>query len=165
MKYTILFASIIIASGVLFANLYNSVVDIKSWSADIPQSIDTARQYYKTVNPGDFYRIVGPILQILSLLSIIAFWKEFPGIRLYLIASFIFYVLDTVLTLAYFYPRNEIIFNTAKLTDIDVLKSALNQWNNMNWLRSIFIFAGVFLSCLALHKTYVIHSEAKKQTF
>jgi len=35
----VLFASLCIASGLLFANIYTSLVDAKSWGSDIPASI------------------------------------------------------------------------------------------------------------------------------
>ena len=62
----ILFAFISIACGLLFVNLYTSLIDAKSWGCDIPNSIATTREYYKTVNPGDFFRIFSPVNQILA---------------------------------------------------------------------------------------------------
>ncbi len=57
MKTMLLFASISLASGLLLINVYNSLIDTKSWGSDIPNSIATAREYFKTVNPGNFYRV------------------------------------------------------------------------------------------------------------
>jgi hypothetical protein len=51
MKTIILFASISIASGLLLVNMYTSLIDARSWGSDIPNSIATAREYFKTVNP------------------------------------------------------------------------------------------------------------------
>jgi len=45
------------ANGLLFTNIYNSMIDAKSWGADLPHSIETARQYFKSINPGKFFRI------------------------------------------------------------------------------------------------------------
>lgn len=61
MKTTILFASISLASGLLLINVYNSLIDTKSWGSNIPGSIATAREYYKAVNPGNFYRLFSPL--------------------------------------------------------------------------------------------------------
>ena len=51
MKNIIVFLSISIASGILFVNLYTSLIDAKSWGTDIPNSIAAAREYFKAVNP------------------------------------------------------------------------------------------------------------------
>ena len=47
MKKLILFLSIICASGLTMVSIYNTVVDAKSWSSDIPASIQTARDYFE----------------------------------------------------------------------------------------------------------------------
>ena len=39
MKKTILFMSIICASGLTMVSIYNTIVDAKSWGSDIPTSI------------------------------------------------------------------------------------------------------------------------------
>jgi hypothetical protein len=67
MKNVLLFASILIACGLLLTNIYNSLIDAKSWGSNIPKSIETARQYYQTVNPGNFFRIFSPVNQVLAL--------------------------------------------------------------------------------------------------
>ena len=154
MKQLLLFVSIALASGLLFTNIYTSLVDAKSWGANLPRSIETAREYFKTVNAGNFFRIFSPLNQVAGLLALILFWKVSATVRIYLGLALVLYVCTDVLTFAYFYPRNAIIFEKGSLTDIDTLKNALNGWRTMNWMRSFVVFAGVVFSCLALHKIY-----------
>jgi hypothetical protein len=40
MKIILLFASIVMASGVLISNIYTSVVDATSWGSDIPTPLN-----------------------------------------------------------------------------------------------------------------------------
>jgi hypothetical protein len=54
MKKAILCLSIICASGLTIVSIYNTIVDAKSWGSDIPASIQTARDYYKHVDPRRF---------------------------------------------------------------------------------------------------------------
>jgi hypothetical protein len=159
MKSIILFASISIASGLLFANIYNSLVDVKSWGSDIPNSLGTAREYFKTVNPGSFFRVFSPINQILSILVLILFWKSSPSIRLCLGSAFILYILVDVLTFTYFYPRNDIMLKSAQLTDINLLKRTVSEWATMNWIRNLILMTGIFFSFLSLHKIYLLHGR------
>lgn len=154
MKNSILLLSIIFASGLLFTNIYTSLVDAKSWGSDIPNSIGTARTYFKTVNAGNFFRMFSPVNQVLALLVLILFWKSTPSIRFYLGTALVLYVMADILTFAYFYPRNDIMFKTAQLTDVDLLTKTLSGWNVMNWVRSFILTAGIFLSSLSLHKIY-----------
>ncbi|MCW3119411.1 MAG: hypothetical protein JWM28_3493 [Chitinophagaceae bacterium] len=154
MKIIILFASISIASGLLFVNLYTSLVDVKSWGSNVPNSIAAARDYFKAANPGDFFRLFSPVNQVLGLLVLILFWRSSPSIRLCLGTAFFLYILGDVLTFAYFYPRNDLMFKTAALTDVDLLRKTVLEWRMMNWIRSLIILAGLGFSFLSLHKIY-----------
>ena len=154
MKTIFLFASVSIASGLLLANVYTSLIDASSWGSNIPNSIAVAREYYKTVTPGNFFRIFSPVNQALGLLVLVLFWKSSSTIRLYLGAALLMYLLAEGLTFGYFYPRNDIMFRTAQLTDIDLLKKTWSEWNSMNWVRTLVLLLGIICSCLSLHKIY-----------
>ena len=155
MKTIVLFASISIASGLMFANVYTSLVDAKSWGSDIPGSIAAAREYFKTVSPANFFRIFSPLNQMLALTVLVLFWKSSSPIRMCLAAAFVLYVSADVMTFAYFYPRNEIMFR-ARLNDVTLLRETWASWSAMNWVRSSILLAGVILSCVSLHKIYSI---------
>ena len=154
MKITLLYASILIASGLLFANIYTSLVDAQSWGSDIPQSIAVTRDYFKTTNPGHFFRIFSPVNQVVALICLIAFWKTSSAVRYGLLGALILYVLVDMMTFGYFYPRNDILFKTAPLADVELLKRTWTEWTTMNWFRSAVLLAGLCCSCVALHKTY-----------
>jgi hypothetical protein len=156
MKTILLFASITVASGVLLVNLYTSIVDAKSWGSDIPNSIAVAREYFKTVNAGTFFRVFSPLSQVLAALALVLFWKSAPSIRLCLALALVLYVLTDVMTFAYFYPRNDIMFKTAQLTDVATLKKVWAEWTAMNWVRSLVQLAGLVCSFLSLHKIYLM---------
>jgi len=154
MRTIVLFASIGIASGILLVNIYTSIVDVRSWESDVPGSIAAAREYFKSFDPGNFFRIFSPINQLLGLLTLLLFWRSFPPVRLYLGAAFLLYVLGEGLTFTYFYPRNDILFKTASLSDIELLKKTVSDWSSVNWIRSLIILTGIFFSFLSLHKIY-----------
>jgi uncharacterized membrane protein len=159
MKTLILFASISIASGLLLVNVYTSLVDAKSWGSDIPHSITAAREYFKAVSPGNFFRIFSPVNQILGLLVLILFWKTSPSIRLCLGSALILYILGDVFTFAYFYPRNDLMFKTAQLTDVDLLRKTVSEWSTMNWVRTLVVLAGLIFSFISLHKIYLLQGK------
>ena len=156
MKTIILFASISIASGLVLANTYTSLIDARSWGSDIPNSIATAREYFKTVNPGNFYRIFSPINQVLGLLVLILFWKTSPSIRLCAGIAFAMYLVAEGMTFQYFYPRNAIMFKTAQLSDINLLRKTWSEWSTMNWVRSAVLLVGLIFSYFSLHKYFYL---------
>ena len=159
MKSIILFASIAVASGLLFVNVYTSLIDATSWGNNIPDSIATARDYYKSVNPGNFFRLFSPVNQFLGVVVLVLFWKSSPAIRLYVAMAFVLYIAAEGLTFGYFYPRNAIMFKSAQITDIDLLRKTWSQWNSMNWVRSAMLLVGLIFSMLALHSFYSLRAK------
>jgi hypothetical protein len=159
MKQIFLFASVSVACGLLFSNLYTSLVDARSWGSDIPNSIAAAREYFKTVSPGNFFRMFSPVNQALGIIALILFWKSSPSIRLSLGAALFMYLLAEGLTFGYFFPRNDIMFRNAQLTDINLLKKTWSEWTTMNWIRSGILLTGIFFSFLALHKIYGVRQK------
>ncbi len=160
MKKIVLFASISVACGLLFANVYTSLIDARSWSSDIPNSIAVTREYFKTVNPGNFFRIFSPVNQALGILVLILFWKASPSIRIFLGIALALYLLAEGLTFEYFFPRNDLMFRSAGLSDVDLLKKTSSEWTTMNWARSGILLIGVFFSFLSLHKIYSTHQKS-----
>ena len=130
-KLTLILATTFVA-GLLFVNIYNSMVDAPSWGSNFPTSIQTARDYFKIVNPGNFFRIFSPINQVLSLLALIVCWKVNKKVRMYCALALIFAVTSDAFTFAYFYPRNEIMFHSSIDTNLDGIKTAWSQWSSMS---------------------------------
>ena len=153
MKRTIIFLSIAVASGLTMVSIYNTLVDATSWGSDIPASIQAARDYYKHVDPRRFYAIMGPINQILSLLTILAFARS-PGLRRYFVASFVLYAAIVLLTFTYFIPRDLILFTWPIQEHLEEIRTAWTEWSRMNWLRSLLGIAGVTSSFIGLHRYY-----------
>jgi Anthrone oxygenase len=138
MKKLILFLSIICASGLTMVNIYNGVIDAQSWASDIPASIQT----------------VGPVNEVLILLTIILFWKDGVSLRIYFATSFVMYTAIVILTVAYFLPRNSILFTSSIPDHLDQIRAASAQWSQMNWLRSLLGFGGVLFSFKGLDTYY-----------
>lgn len=140
-------------AAVLSVNVYNSIVDARSWSANIPDSILTARNYFRTVNPGTFFRTASPINQLLALAALVACWKSGRKVRLYFGLAFLVAVLTDVLTFAYFYPRNDILFRAAP-SSAEVFTKICSEWSAMNWVRSIVLAFGLVCSMKGLDALY-----------
>jgi Anthrone oxygenase len=159
MKKLILFLSIICASGLTMVSIYNSVVDAKSWSSDIPASIQAARTYFQHVDPRRFYEVAGPVNLVLIALTLILFWKESVPVRFYFAASLASYAAILILTLAYFIPRNLILFTSSISDHLEQIRTASAQWSAMNWLRALLGLAGVLFSFKGLDTYYATRSK------
>ncbi|AHF17752.1 anthrone oxygenase family protein [Niabella soli] len=158
MKKIILYLSVITASGLLMVTVYNSMIDARVWSADIPRSVEAARIYYSHIDPRTFFQFIAPLNQLLVLLLIILFWKD-QRLRLYFSLSFFLYALIFLLTLYYFVPRDVLIFSLTSKATAAEMKEALMQWQVVNPVRSLLGLAGIFFTCRGIHHYYV-HKRA-----
>ena len=147
----ILILAATVASGLLFVNIYTSMVDAPNWGRDVPASIVAAREYFSVKNPGNFFRVFSPLNQLLALVALIVSWWAPKGTFPICLAALVLAVSVDVFTFAYFYPRNEIMF-VAPIENVDAIRSALSGWQNMNWIRSGMIAVIVVLDYLALKK-------------
>lgn len=154
MKKIILYISVTLAAGLLLTNIYSSFVDGKIWGADIPKSIQAARAYYFYVNPGAFFGLFSPANLLFGLLAVLFFWNSPGNVRKFLLIAFIFYAANEALTFAYFYPRNAVIFGTSLAENLENIRTAVIQWEQMNWLRSAILFVGLIFSYLGLNEYY-----------
>ena len=154
MKKSILFLSIICASGLTMVSIYNTIIDAQSWGSDIPTSIQTARDYYQHGDPRRFFGLAGPVNEALILLTLILFWKDSVSLRFYFGSSFVLYAAIVILTLAYFVPRDLILFTWPILDHLEEIRAASAQWSHMNWLRSLLGLGGVLFSFKGLDTYY-----------
>ena len=154
MKKSILFLSIICASGLTMVSIYNTIVDAESWGSNIPTSIQTARDYFQHVDPRRFFTIAGPVNLILIVLTLILFWKDSVKIRVYFGTSLALYAAIVILTLVYFVPRDLILFTSSIPDHIEEIRMAAAQWSHMNWFRSLLGLVGFFFSFKGLDIYY-----------
>ncbi len=160
MKKVILFTSVALASGVLFANIYNSMVNAVATDSDIPNSIMAAREYFKVVNPGDFFKIFSPATQIFTLFSLILFWKTAKSLRIFLGIALLCYISEDIFAFTYFHPRNDIMYLSQPIPDTETLKKISSEWMSMNWVRSFILFIGLIFSFLAVDKAYSLNRDS-----
>ena len=153
MKKIIILMSVAVASGVLFANFFNSIVIAVATDSNIPDSVIAGKEYFRFVNPGDFFKIFSPASQLLTLLSLIIFWKSLKKVRLLLGIALLCYITSDILAFTYFHPRTDVMFSDP-IPDIDTLKRLSAEWSVMNWVRSFILLTGLIFSFLAVDKIY-----------
>jgi uncharacterized membrane protein len=152
----VLYLAIIINSGVLFVNIYNSIVDAPNWGTNIPTSLEIARNYFAEKSPQDFFKIVGILIHILGINCVIRFWKTDKQIRYFNISALALIVIIDFLTFAYFFPRNDTMFALNGSKDIQTLTKTWSEWGNMNWVRTFITLGIVALYSLSLNKLFSI---------
>ena len=153
MKKIILLTSVAVASGVLFANIFNSLVIAVATDSNIPNSIIAGKEFFRTVNPGAFFQIFSPASQILTLASLILFWKHSKKMRLFLGIALVCYISADIMAFMYFHPRTDLMFSDNR-PDVATLKRLSAEWMTMNWVRNFILAVGVVFSFGAVDRFY-----------
>lgn len=141
-----------LAAGLLFTNIYTSIVDAPNWGHNIPASLEVTRSYFSAANPGIFFRIVSPLGQVVTLFAVILCWTVDKRIRYFLLAALVIAIAADGLTFAYFYPRNDIMFVKSLVGSTEALRDAWSQWSSMNWVRSALVAIGLVFDFAALNR-------------
>ena len=139
-RQVVVWLAVIVIGGVLGANVYTSAVDARNWGANIPTSLHAARSYFSVANPGSFFRIASPLTQVLSLLALILCWNV-PGARLLAGIAVAANVTGDIMTFAYFYPRNAVMF--VNPMSADAAAEAWRGWVAMNHVRSAVVLTAL----------------------
>jgi hypothetical protein len=158
MKKIILLTSVAVASGVLFANLYTSMVIAVATDRDIPNSVIAGGEFFKVTNPGDFFKIFSPASQVLTLISLILFWKYSKKARLFLGIALLCFISGDIMAFTYFHPRTDLMFSNP-MPDVETLKRLSSQWSSMNWVRSFILLVGLVFSFLAVDRIYTSNNQ------
>ena len=153
MKIIILLTSVAVASGILFANIYTSMVIAVATDSDIPNSVIAGREFFKTANPGDFFKVFSPSSQVLTIISLVLFWKNSKKARLFLGLALLCYISGDIMAFTYFHPRTDLMFSNP-MPDVETIRKLTSQWSAMNWVRSFILLVGLVFSFLAVDRIY-----------
>lgn len=164
LRQALLVLAVTFAAGLLFVNVYNSVVDANNWGHDFPNSIYAARAYFSGYDPRHFYRVASPINQLLGLASLILCWKVDRRLRWLCAAAAACAIAGDMMTFAYFYPRNDIMFRSAEPLNWDAIRAAHAQWTSMNWVRSGVVALGLVNAFLAYSRFFAIRLVGATRT-
>src|SRR5262249_38686910 len=109
-----------------------------------------------------FFTVVGPVNEILALLAVILFWRDSIRTRVCLAASLVLYSATVVLTLAYFVPRDLILFTWPIPDHVEQIKAAAADWHYMNWFRFLLGFVCVLFAFKGLDTYYASRASVPK---
>ena len=129
----------------LGATAYESVVMAPNYERDVPGSLELARRFLQRTTPAHYFRVVAPLAQVLTLLTVIAGWSS-PGRVAFSVALGLLIIADVV-TFAFHYPRLAVMFKSTEPVDSARLARAAREWAAGNWIR-VALLVLVFLTVL-----------------
>jgi hypothetical protein len=139
-------AAIALLGSLLGTCIYESVVLVPNFAADIPASLEHFRAFMTASNPGTFFRTVAPATQVTLLAALLLSWRRGSVRWWYLIALVLMVALDVV-TFTFHYPRNAFLFTAPLSQRPEELAQAVREWGWGNLVR-IALLSGALLSAL-----------------
>ena len=133
-------AAIILVGMSLGGGVYESVVMAPNYAANVPESLEHAKQFMRVTNPGNYFRVVAPLTQIAFLITLVLNWRGASERRWWLFSAFALVIAVDVITFTFHYPRNAILFTDPMNTPPTVLAAAATEWIYGNFVRVCLLF-------------------------
>ena len=139
----------LVASAMLLgAGVYESVVVAPNFQG-APASLEHARGFYHATNPGMFFRVISPAVQLFLLVALLWNWRR-PGTRWRLAGALALAILADVITFRFHYPRNAILFGTPLTNSPADLDRVGAEWATGNYVRIAVVLIMVVLVMASL---------------
>jgi uncharacterized membrane protein len=133
------------------ADLYVVLVEMPNWSANVPASLVPYRANLAHAHPGHFFQVFVPVTFLALLASAVLGWREAGAARAWRLAAAAGILLVEVFTLAYFFPRNEVLFfGPLEAHSADALRAAAREWVLGNHARVALTVAAALCATSAL---------------
>jgi len=139
----------LLTTGALFgASLYDTVVLAPNLRGG-PQGLEHGRLFLSRATPGNLFRVVAPLAQVLLFASMLVNWSS-PAYRWPLAAAFVALLVNDAITFKYHYPRNQLFFTAPLTVEAARLDIAARQWGAMNFVRVALAFGAWLVSLAAV---------------
>lgn len=135
----ILLGSIVLETFMVYPNIFYNP----------PESLATGLDFMKIRAPNDFFPPLGFISWVAGLGSLILGWRV-KSARYWILASLLMIVAEGAFSMAFFWPRNAIMFvEGSAVHSADFLRQTAQEFQNLHWARlafnalsAAFIFVG-----------------------
>ena len=139
--------ALVLSAMLLGAGVYESVAVAPNFQG-APTSLEHARGFYHATNPGMFFRVLSPAVQLFLLVALMCNWRR-AGTRWRLAGALALAILADVITFKFHYPRNAILFN-APLTNPADLNRVGAEWAMGNYVRIAVVLTMVVLVMVSM---------------
>lgn len=102
---------------------------------DNPQSLEEARLFWSSVNLGIYRRIVAPLCQIPTLISLTLEWRS-RNWRPFILVAFVLIAVADAITFAFHYPRSVILITEPLVENHGILHQTVSEWALGKWVRT-----------------------------
>ena len=145
----ILLGSIVLETFMIYPNIF----------VDPPASFEVALDFMSVRSPHNFFPPLGLLSWVLGAASLILGWRV-QSARYWIIASVLMIVGEGLASMAFFWPRNTIMFvEGPAVHSAEFLRQTAREFENLHWLRVGFNVAGsalIFTGFLKFYRQMIV---------
>jgi uncharacterized membrane protein len=121
----ILLGALVLETFMIYPNIFS----------DAPRSLEVAMEFMAVRGPSDFFPPLGFLSWVTGAGALILGWR-FPPARWWILLSLLMIVADGVVSMLFFWPRNEIMFvEGAAVHSAEVLRQTAREFASLHWVR------------------------------
>jgi hypothetical protein len=153
----ILLGAIVLETFMLYPNIFH----------DPPRSLGLAMEFMAVRGPDDFFPPLGFLSWVTGAGALVLAWRSQPA-RWWMLLSLGMIVADGLISILFFWPRNEILFvEGAAVHSAEVLRQTAREFQALHWSRLAFNAASAafaFMGFMALHRSRILEQVARSGT-
>ncbi|MEX5265645.1 hypothetical protein E7Z53_03910 [Kocuria salina] len=153
-----LFGAIVLETFMLYPNIF----------ADPPASLELTMEFLAVTGPSDFFPPLGFTVWVLGAATLVLTWR-LPTVRWWVLLSLAMFVLEGVVSMLYFWPRNDIMFiEGSAVHSAEYLRQVASEFTTWH-ARSRMVFntiaaVAAFIACLRLHRHNLVTASAAERS-
>jgi hypothetical protein len=149
----ILLGAIVLESFMLYPNIFH----------DPPASLARSMAFLAVSGPSDFFPPLGFLSWVAGAAALALTWRDAPA-RRWLLLSLGAVVAEGVVSILFFWPRNEMMFvEGTAVHSVEVLRQTAREFVALHWLRlgfNVVASAAALAGCLAAYRSRIIAPAA-----
>ncbi len=134
---------------------------------DPPRSLETGLEFMSVRAPSDFFPPLGFLSWITGIGALILGWRV-KSARYWILLSLIMIMCEGLVSMVFFWPRNEIMFIEGSAVHSDeFLRQTAQEFQTLHWSRLAFnaaAFVSIFVGFLKFYRYRVLSHVASHRT-
>ncbi len=153
----ILLGAILFDTLILYPNVFH----------DVPRSLETAMEFMAVRGPGDFFPPLGMLSWLTGIGSLVLNWHV-KSARYWILGSLIMIVCQGLVSMAFFWPRNTIMFTEGTAVhSVAYLQQTAQEFQTGHWARVAFNTAAsalAFMGFLKFYRHIITSQDSHRET-
>jgi uncharacterized membrane protein len=153
----ILLGAVVLETFMVYPNIFH----------DPPRSLELAMAFLSVRGPADVFPPLGFVSWVTGAAALLLVWRS-QSARWWILLSLLMIVADGLVSILFFWPRNEIMFvEGAAVHSAEVLRQTAREFQTLHWLRLAFNAASAvfaFVGFVTFDRSRILEQVARGGT-